>query len=547
MKKWFRLMDLALLGLITTHLIVWQMLLVCAASPLKSFHTTATIELENNQLQLDNDNDNNSKSNNNQKSLPRGVMELSNNVSYEISTNTQNEISHVFNNYLSVVSINDKDIQSNNFKTNENNNNASQISSIYEIFFINNESNLNKLNKLIRIDRSAQSNPKIHSKSKRVKGGSGKSKSTLDRNERSANLSHITGSTRKIQLYIKNRFLQLLPDGTVNGTTDDLSDYTILQRTTVNVGQIKIQGVATCLFLCMDSCGFSYGSIEFTDDCIFNESMEQHHYNTYSSTRHSNAKRTFYLGLNRHGVPRKIQLPSSRQLGKLSTYTKSLTQTVAHERVDQLITRLYGANHIRHGLKQLCDTGKVIQNLKLKEFKNHKCNGKAHNNNNNQNKKKKRKKKCRGEEGEVLGQNCINKMATVAGSNSGNISINDHKNVQNKKKSPSIAINSNNNQKKCSNNSSSNEECIRAKPINNSNDKKKKQLAKKNGQGGKQQQHRGKKKAAKSILTTTPKPEEEYIEHDVIDLSLEEDEDYDEINTDVDREMTHFNSENQYE
>lgn len=49
--------------------------------------------------------------------------------------------------------------------------------------------------------------------------------SPLDRNERSANLSHITGATRKIQLYIKNRYLQLLPDGTVNGTQDELSDF----------------------------------------------------------------------------------------------------------------------------------------------------------------------------------------------------------------------------------------------------------------------------------------------------------------------------------
>jgi hypothetical protein len=38
----------------------------------------------------------------------------------------------------------------------------------------------------------------------------------------------------------------------------------ILQRTTVNVGQIKIQGVATCLFLCMDSCGVTYGSVSTT-------------------------------------------------------------------------------------------------------------------------------------------------------------------------------------------------------------------------------------------------------------------------------------------
>lgn len=53
----------------------------------------------------------------------------------------------------------------------------------------------------------------------------GKRDSNLDRNERSTNFSHITGTARKIQLLIKNRLLQLLPDGTVNGTQDDGSDY----------------------------------------------------------------------------------------------------------------------------------------------------------------------------------------------------------------------------------------------------------------------------------------------------------------------------------
>ncbi|KAJ8882946.1 hypothetical protein PR048_014785 [Dryococelus australis] len=41
------------------------------------------------------------------------------------------------------------------------------------------------------------------------------------RSERSTNLSHITGTARKIQMYVKNRHLQILPDGTVNGTADD--------------------------------------------------------------------------------------------------------------------------------------------------------------------------------------------------------------------------------------------------------------------------------------------------------------------------------------
>lgn len=35
----------------------------------------------------------------------------------------------------------------------------------------------------------------------------------------------------------------------------------ILQRQSVRAGQVKIQGVATCIYLCMDSCGLLYGSV----------------------------------------------------------------------------------------------------------------------------------------------------------------------------------------------------------------------------------------------------------------------------------------------
>ena len=42
---------------------------------------------------------------------------------------------------------------------------------------------------------------------------------------RSAKLSHISGTSRKIQIFIKKHFLQILPDGSVNGTQDDTSEY----------------------------------------------------------------------------------------------------------------------------------------------------------------------------------------------------------------------------------------------------------------------------------------------------------------------------------
>lgn len=89
-----------------------------------------------------------------------------------------------------------------------------------------------KLNSSINVDRSDNStllsrvDRSIHMSANNHTGKrSTKRQRDLERNERSANLSHITGATRKIQLYIKNRFLQILPDGTVNGTHDDTSDY----------------------------------------------------------------------------------------------------------------------------------------------------------------------------------------------------------------------------------------------------------------------------------------------------------------------------------
>ncbi|XP_051862573.1 protein kinase 4 isoform X2 [Drosophila albomicans] len=181
--------------------------------------------------------------------------------------------------------------------------------------------------------------------------------------------------SRKIQIYIKNRFLQILPDGTVNGTTSDHSDYAILQRSAVDVGRIKIQSVATCLYLCMDACGVLYAWKDFTDDCVFNENMELQNYNTYSSTYNSNARRVSYLALNRHGQPRRMQIPASRSLGKLTTYTNAITEPVPQLRVDQLIAKNFGANRVKHGVRQLCDTGKpLIDLIDVAHFKPHpKC------------------------------------------------------------------------------------------------------------------------------------------------------------------------------
>lgn len=198
------------------------------------------------------------------------------------------------------------------------------------------------------------------------------------RSQRSANLSHVTGTARKIQMYIKNRHLQILPDGTVNGTTDDNSAYTILQRTTVGIGQMKIQGVATCQYLCMANCGLLYGSKEFNDECVFNETITQSNYNTYSSKKYSNHKRTFYLALNRRGQSRKLVIRAHHQAGKLSSYMRVLTRNVSPEMLPSM-------RHHNHA----CTSVAPAQTQKHRPGI-HRCPKRR--------KRKKKKKKCTGDE-----------------------------------------------------------------------------------------------------------------------------------------------------
>lgn len=100
-------------------------------------------------------------------------------------------------------------------------------------------------------------------------------------------------------------------------------------------------------------------------------------YNIYASTYHSNSQKIFYLALNKLGQPRKTHLPANKELGKMATYAKSFTFTVPDKRSEDLISRLFGANHIKHGLKQLCDSGKSLVELVSKKMKHRpKCGGK---------------------------------------------------------------------------------------------------------------------------------------------------------------------------
>lgn len=194
-----------------------------------------------------------------------------------------------------------------------------------------------------------------------------------------------------------------------------------------------------------------------------------------------------------------------------------MTQTVSQERVDQLIARLYGKNHLRHGLKQLCESGKQLHNQDIKKRKNKlKCKNLKNSNKASANKKKKKKRKCRIDETES--DQCVVNQSnnTLIGNVSKNYTTNNNNN-NNKKR-----ILNNHNQKMCN---LSREEC------NNSNKKNlKKGPSKKDGTHSKFNNEsinlnrvklRNNNKNASTILkeSSTFKPED--FEHDIMNDSDE--------------------------
>lgn len=62
---------------------------------------------------------------------------------------------------------------------------------------------------------------------------------------------------------------------------------------------------------------------DLSDDCVFEEHIEENNYNTYSRIR--GGKKTF-LALDNRGRARRTQLPARRPLGNLSGYALSLTR-----------------------------------------------------------------------------------------------------------------------------------------------------------------------------------------------------------------------------
>ncbi|KAF4015811.1 hypothetical protein G4228_007329 [Cervus hanglu yarkandensis] len=98
-------------------------------------------------------------------------------------------------------------------------------------------------------------------------------------------------------------FLQMHPDGTIDGTKDENSDYTLFNLIPVGLRVVAIQGVKASLDVAMNGEGYLYSSDVFTPECKFKESVFENYYVIYSSTLYPQQEsgRAWFLGLNMEG------------------------------------------------------------------------------------------------------------------------------------------------------------------------------------------------------------------------------------------------------
>ncbi|XP_047242959.1 fibroblast growth factor 11a [Girardinichthys multiradiatus] len=106
------------------------------------------------------------------------------------------------------------------------------------------------------------------------------------------------------RLYCRHGFyLQMLPDGTMEGTKDESSSFLQFNLIPVGLRIVAIQSTKTGLYIAMNSEGYLYTSEHFTPECKFKESVFENYYVTYSSIlyRQTQSGRAWYIGINRDG------------------------------------------------------------------------------------------------------------------------------------------------------------------------------------------------------------------------------------------------------
>uniref|UniRef100_UPI003AACF598 putative fibroblast growth factor 1 n=1 Tax=Centroberyx gerrardi TaxID=166262 RepID=UPI003AACF598 len=130
--------------------------------------------------------------------------------------------------------------------------------------------------------------------------------------------SNLQPDYRKLtRLYCMNggHHLQILPDGTVQGSRDGNDVHTVLKLRAVERGVVVVQGTEAGRYLAMSDEGCLYSSSTVSDECYFLEKMEENHYNTYQPQKYKESN--WYVALKKNG---KAKLGSRTHIGQKAIF-----------------------------------------------------------------------------------------------------------------------------------------------------------------------------------------------------------------------------------
>ncbi|CAM4692685.1 fibroblast growth factor 21 [Caretta caretta] len=104
--------------------------------------------------------------------------------------------------------------------------------------------------------------------------------------QNSSPLYQFDGQVRLRHLYTANThtqlYLEITPQGEVRGAPDQ-TPYSLMEIKAVKPGVIRMQGMKTLLFLCMDPSGHLHGASSYSEACNFQEKVQRDGYNLYFS------------------------------------------------------------------------------------------------------------------------------------------------------------------------------------------------------------------------------------------------------------------------
>lgn len=114
-------------------------------------------------------------------------------------------------------------------------------------------------------------------------------------------------NTRLVRLYNKNGyFLKISTAGRLRGTRRIDNPNTLIVMESMGPSIVRLKGVASKTYLCMNDEGVCHIMTQPSDECLFKEKLGANYFNTYASYKYSgknpgNITQEFYIAIKKNG------------------------------------------------------------------------------------------------------------------------------------------------------------------------------------------------------------------------------------------------------